>query len=52
MLEWTIEGGVVGIVLDGRGRPFVMPQGKEERIAKLKKWYTALDMYPAEAMND
>ncbi|MBO4555256.1 MAG: glutamate mutase L [Elusimicrobiales bacterium] len=51
-VEGKIEGGVVGLVFDGRGRPFNMPQGKEERIAKLKKWYTALDMYPADAMND
>ena len=51
-VEAHIEGGVVGLVFDGRGRPFSMPQNKEERIAKLKKWYTALDMYPAAAMDD
>jgi len=42
-----LHGGVVGIVLDTRGRqPFVLPTDKNERISALKKWMKALIVYP------
>ena len=47
--EMTVDlyGGVVGIVLDTRGRqPFVLPTDKTERIASLKKWMKELKIYP------
>ena len=47
--EMTVDlyGGVVGIVLDTRGRqPFVLPADKTERIAALKKWMKELKIYP------
>ncbi|MCG2726131.1 MAG: glutamate mutase L [Elusimicrobia bacterium] len=42
-----VEGGTVGIVLDGRGRPFNLPKNHSKRIESLNKWYKAMDMYPA-----
>jgi len=43
-----VRGGVVGLILDGRGRrPFTMPADRNERIRKLNEWHTALDLYPA-----
>jgi len=45
-LEAKIEGGVVGVVLDGRGRPFDLSKTPDKRIADLNKWYKAMDMYP------
>lgn len=48
-VEREISGGVVGIILDGRGRPFVVPKDDATRVAKLKEWMTELDVYPAEA---
>jgi len=45
-LEVDLEGGVVGVVLDGRGRPFVLPQSDSERVKKLQEWATALSAYP------
>lgn len=34
-----VTGGVVGVILDGRGRrPFGLPQDPAERVAKLKEW--------------
>jgi len=46
-LTVDLHGGVVGIVLDTRGRqPFVLPTDKNERIAALKKWMKALIVYP------
>ncbi|MBD3335184.1 MAG: methylaspartate mutase, partial [Candidatus Eisenbacteria bacterium] len=46
-----IRGGVAGIVLDCRGRqPFRLPQDNETRIAKLKEWAEAMELYPQEEM--
>ncbi len=45
-LETEVEGGVVGIILDGRGRPFTMPDDPTERVKKLSEWISALDVYP------
>jgi uncharacterized protein (TIGR01319 family) len=42
------RGGVVGLVLDGRGRrPFLLPADNSERIRKLNEWHAALGLYPA-----
>jgi len=46
----TLSGGVVGILLDCRGRlPFSLPEDPAARIAKLKEWAQALDAYPRTA---
>jgi len=42
-----LEGGVVGIIIDGRGRPLTLPEDHGKRIAKLKEWFTELDVYPS-----
>lgn len=49
-VETELQGGVVGIILDGRGRPFELPSDHSQRIASLKRWMTELDAYPAEAL--
>jgi len=49
-VERTVYGGVVGIILDGRGRPFVLPTDDKVRVAKLKEWMNELDVYPREAL--
>lgn len=42
--ERTVEirGGVVGLVLDGRGRPLKLPDQPAERIAALRRWNDAM----------
>ena len=45
-VEADIEGGVVGVILDGRGRPLDLTKNHAKRIADLKKWYKAMEMYP------
>ncbi len=50
-IETELGGGVTGIVLDGRGRPFILPEDDKIRIQKLKEWMLAMDIYPAEALN-
>jgi len=42
----TVEGGVVGIILDGRGRPLKLPEDVSERRKKLFEWFKALNAYP------
>ncbi len=46
-VEAEINGGVVGIILDGRGRPFDLSRlSEKERVAHLKQWIKELDIYP------
>jgi len=45
-LEREIEGGVVGVIIDARGRPLLLPDGQEERAKKLSEWEKALGVYP------
>lgn len=46
-LETELHGGIVGIVLDTRGRqPFTLPTDKAQRIELLKKWMRELKAYP------
>ena len=49
-VETTIHGGVSGIVIDCRGRPFNLPTDAKTRVQKLKEWMTALDIYPKAAL--
>jgi hypothetical protein len=41
-----VQGGVVGLLLDGRGRPLQLPTEPSTRVAALKKWFDAVDLYP------
>ncbi len=41
-----VHGGVVGVVIDTRGRPVVLAKDKTSRVEQLKKWTQALDAYP------
>ena len=48
-MEQRVRGGVVGLVLDGRGRPLQFPRKAEERVRALKQWHAALNAYPSSA---
>jgi hypothetical protein len=41
-----VQGGVVGLLLDGRGRPLQLPADEATRVAALTKWFNAVDLYP------
>ena len=45
-IEAEVEGGVVGLVVDTRGRPLEVSNASTERVASLKKWFEALEVYP------
>lgn len=52
-VETNVSGGVVGIILDGRGRPFNLSEiSSENRVRKLREWMTALDIYPTEHLGN
>ena len=46
-LDRRVAGGVVGLMIDTRGRPFKLPTDERERVSKLDKWAKAFDAYPA-----
>jgi hypothetical protein len=37
---------VVGVLIDGRGRPLRLPADQSIRVAALKKWFNAVGLYP------
>ena len=39
-----VEGGVVGLIIDARGRPLNLPAEDEKRIGKLKEWLAAFSL--------
>lgn len=45
-LQTELSGGVVGIILDGRGRPLRMSSDEQTRVADLQRWIKELDIYP------
>ncbi|MCK5074085.1 MAG: glutamate mutase L [Bacteriovoracaceae bacterium] len=42
-----VKGGVVGLVIDGRGRPIAFPDDHDEKQELVKKWNHTLELYPA-----
>ncbi len=46
IIETTVYGGIVGIILDGRGRPMNLPDDPAQRIANLSDWSKAVNEYP------
>ncbi len=52
LVEETLHGGVVGIILDGRGRPLIIPENTQERVDRLLKWFKELDVYPVDVIKE
>ena len=44
--KFTLSGGLVGIVVDARGRPLSLASDVEIRRAQLVKWIEAMKLYP------
>jgi len=45
-VQTEVTGGVAGIIIDARGRPFRPPEEDSKRVSKLKEWANALSLYP------
>ena len=53
VVEAKVQGGEVGLILDGRGRPLVLPTQEHERRLSLRTWLEAMGVYPeVEGPND
>ncbi len=46
-IEAAVLGGVVGLVIDTRGRPLEIPTDSANRVTQLTKWQAALEAYPS-----
>ncbi len=49
-LKTEVHGGVCGLILDGRGRPLVLPEDPVQRRRKLVEWFRCVDAYPADLL--
>ncbi len=45
-VERELHGGVVGLIIDCRGRPLRIPEDKSERLRLLKMWFDEMGLYP------
>lgn len=45
-IERTVKGGTVGLVLDARGRPLLLPEDRKEGRRMMERWVQAMEMYP------
>lgn len=43
-----VSGGVVGLIIDARGRPLRLPEDDTERTTAIRRWHEALEVYPPE----
>ncbi|MFN3476968.1 MAG: glutamate mutase L [Candidatus Methylomirabilales bacterium] len=41
-----VKGGIVGLILDARGRPLHLAKDHKRRVEQLKRWAQAVDLYP------
>jgi hypothetical protein len=42
----NVEGGLIGLIVDARGRPLVLPPAREKRQARLIEWFQVTGAYP------
>lgn len=43
-MQARVEGGAVGLIIDCRGRPVVLPEDSASRTAQLREWHEALGL--------
>lgn len=46
------HGGKVGLILDARGRPLVVPTSEKDHLAELNSWIEELQLYPEPALTE
>jgi hypothetical protein len=44
--EAAVKGGVVGVVVDARGRPIQIAEQEGERARQITAWNETMDLYP------
>ncbi|MCY4113763.1 MAG: hypothetical protein OXG33_07495 [Chloroflexi bacterium] len=48
-LKANVGSGLVGLIVDARGRPLVWPDEPDERQARLQQWLRSMDAFPPAA---
>ena len=48
-LKASVGSGLVGLIVDARGRPLVWPDEPDERQARLQQWLRSMDAFPPAA---
>ena len=48
-LKANVGSGMVGLIVDARGRPLVWPDEPDERQARLQQWLRSMDAFPPAA---
>ena len=51
-LVTKVEGGIVGIIFDGRGRPITFEDNEEIQKEQLLDWLKTLEMYPENLLEE
>jgi hypothetical protein len=51
-VEGKVNGGVVGVILDARGRPIQLPEDEDARMSTLLNWFQTLDLYPEDELKE
>src|SRR5713101_1503334 len=46
-----VKGGVVGLILDARGRPITIAKDEAARVQQLQTWARSVELYPEEVTN-
>ena len=46
-LKVSVEAGLIGVVVDARGRPLSWPDEQHARQARLQEWFRSVDAFPA-----
>jgi hypothetical protein len=47
-----VRGGVVGLLLDARGRPITIAGDEATRVRQLQTWARAVELYPTQGVRD
>ncbi|MDP8255182.1 MAG: glutamate mutase L [Candidatus Alcyoniella australis] len=50
-IERDVQGGTMGVLLDGRGRPLALPEDVDTRLAKITQWMIEWQVYPDGALD-
>ncbi|MAX35552.1 MAG: methylaspartate mutase [Gimesia sp.] len=50
--EFKARGGKVGLILDARGRPLVVPTSETDHLSELNSWVEELQLYPEPALTE
>ena len=45
-MEFKARGGTVGLILDARGRPLMVPADEKNHLGELMSWVEELNLYP------